>query len=144
MNERPLDLDTVKAFIRIAELGSFTLAADSLRMTQAAVSLKLKRLEDRLGFRLVERTPRHVELSARGAGFLEHAWELMAAHERALALSVETRQRLTIGISDHVAGPSCCADRAHERAGSRTPDRNPHRLPRATCCKAATGGSWTP
>ena len=45
MNERPLDLDTVKAFIRIAELGSFTLAADSLRMTQAAVSLKLKRLE---------------------------------------------------------------------------------------------------
>ena len=29
----------------------------------------------------------------------------MAAHERALALSVETRQRLTIGISDHVAGP---------------------------------------
>ena len=58
MNERPLDLDTVKAFIRIAELGSFTLAADSLRMTQAAVSLKLKRLEDRLGFRLVERTPR--------------------------------------------------------------------------------------
>ena len=57
MNERPLDLDTVKAFIRIAELGSFTLAADSLRMTQAAVSLKLKRLEDRLGFRLVERTP---------------------------------------------------------------------------------------
>ena len=79
MNERPLDLDTVKAFIRIAELGSFTLAADSLRMTQAAVSLKLKRLEDRLGFRLVERTPRHVELSARGAGFLEHARELMAA-----------------------------------------------------------------
>ena len=70
MNERSLDLDTVKAFIRIAELGSFTLAADSLRMTQAAVSLKLKRLEDRLGFRLVERTPRHVELSARGAGFL--------------------------------------------------------------------------
>lgn len=105
MNERSLDLDTVKAFIRIAELGSFTLAADSLRMTQAAVSLKLKRLEDRLGFRLVERTPRHVELSARGAGFLEHARELMAAHERALALSVETRQRLTIGISDHVAGP---------------------------------------
>ena len=82
MNERPLDLDTVKAFIRIAELGSFTLAADSLRMTQAAVSLKLKRLEDRLGFRLVERTPRHVELSARGAGFLEHAgnsWRRMSA-----------------------------------------------------------------
>ena len=65
MNERSLDLDTVKAFIRIAELGSFTLAADSLRMTQAAVSLKLKRLEDRLGFRLVERTPRHGAVGAR-------------------------------------------------------------------------------
>jgi DNA-binding transcriptional LysR family regulator len=105
MTDRPLDLDAVKAFLHIAELGSFTLAADAMRTTQAAVSLKLKRLEERLGWRLVERTPRYVQLSARGEAFLEHARELLEVHDRALALFAGARQRLTIGISDHVAGP---------------------------------------
>ncbi|MBA2400694.1 MAG: LysR family transcriptional regulator [Bradyrhizobium sp.] len=101
----PLDLDAVQAFIRIAELGSFTRAAEAMRTTQAAVSSKLKRLEERLGCRLIERTPRHVQLSTQGAVFLEHARELLAVHERALAVFAGARQRLTIGISDHVAGP---------------------------------------
>ena len=103
--DRPLDLDAVQAFIRIAELGSFTRAAEVMQTTQAAVSLKLKRLEERLGWRLLERTPRYVQLSAQGAAFLEHARELVAVHDRALAACVEPRQRLTLGISDHVAGP---------------------------------------
>ncbi len=101
----PLDLDAVQAFIRIAELGSFTRAAEAMRTTQAAVSLKLKRLEDRLGCRLLERTPRYVQLSAQGAVFFERARELLEAHDRALATLAGARQRLTIGISDHVAGP---------------------------------------
>lgn len=101
----PLDLDAVRTFVRIAELGSFTLAADAARTTQSAVSLKLKRLEQRVGCQLIERTPRYVQLSAQGAAFLDHARELMQAHDRALAVFVEARQRLTIGISDHVAGP---------------------------------------
>jgi DNA-binding transcriptional LysR family regulator len=105
MIDPPLDLDAVAAFVRIAELESFTRAAESMRTTQAAVSLKLKRLEERLGCRLVERTPRSVQLSARGAAFLEPARELLAAHDRALAVFVGARQRLAIGISDHVAGP---------------------------------------
>lgn len=105
MTNRPLDLDAVQAFVRIAELGSFTRAAEAMRTTQAAVSLKLKRLEDRLGFRLVERTPRYVELSARGAAFLDPARELLEVHDRALAAFAGARQRITIGISDHVAGP---------------------------------------
>ena len=105
MISRPLDLQAVQAFILIAELGSFTRAAEAMGTTQAAVSLKLKRLEDRLGCRLVERTPRHVELSARGAAFLDHARQLVEAHERALAPLAEARQRLAVGISDHVAGP---------------------------------------
>lgn len=105
MNDRPLDLDAVQAFILVADFGSFTRAAEAMQTTQAAVSLKLKRLEERLGWRLLERTPRYVELSARGAAFLEHARELLVAHDRALAAFGAARQRLTIGISDHVAGP---------------------------------------
>ena len=105
MMESPLDLDAVRAFTRIAELGSFTRAAEAMRTTQGAVSLKLKRLEGRLGCRLVERTPRHVQLSAQGAVFLERARELLEAHDRALAAFATARRRLTVGISDHVAGP---------------------------------------
>ena len=105
MKARPLDIDAVEAFTRIAELGSFTGAADAMGTTQAAVSLKLKRLEERLGCRLIERTPRHVQLSARGEVFLEHARALLAQHERALAALTRVRRRLAIGISDHVAGP---------------------------------------
>ncbi len=109
MIERPLDLAAVQAFVRVAELDSFTRAAEAMRTTQGAVSLKLKRLEERLGCRLLERTPRHVRLSPRGAVFLEHARELLDVNDRALAAFAGARQRLTIGISDHVAGPELAA-----------------------------------
>lgn len=119
MTAPPLDLDAVRAFVRIAELGSFTRAADAMQTTQAAVSLKLKRLEDRLGDRLVERTPRSVQISARGAVFLGRARELLEVHERALAVFEEKRRPLSIGISDHVAGPELPALIA--RIGARDP-----------------------
>ena len=105
MTVRPLDLDAVAVFVQIAELGSFTRAAEATQTTQAAVSLKLKRLEERLGCRLLERTPRHVELSPMGSAFLSHARELLEANHRALSAFVGSRRRITIGISDHVAGP---------------------------------------
>jgi len=105
MTERRLDLDAVQAFVHIADLGSFTRAAEASETTQSAISLKLKRLEERLDCRLVERTPRHVQLSAQGDAFLIHARELLAAQDRALAALKASRQRLIIGISDHVAGP---------------------------------------
>ncbi|SIT12932.1 LysR substrate-binding domain-containing protein [Paracoccus saliphilus] len=105
MIDRPLDLDSVRAFVRIAELGNFTRAAEATQTTQSAVSLKLKRLEERLNCRLIDRTPRHVALSAQGVAFLEHARTLLSAHDRAINVLSQARQRLTIGISDHVAGP---------------------------------------
>jgi DNA-binding transcriptional LysR family regulator len=105
MTERPLDLDSVQAFVRVVELGSFTRAAEAMQTTQAAVSLKLKRLEARLACRLIERTPRSLELSSRGAAFLQHARELLRVHDHALAEFSEARRRLAVGISDHVAGP---------------------------------------
>jgi DNA-binding transcriptional LysR family regulator len=104
MMERPLDLDAVQAFVHIAELGSFTRTAEAMSTTQGSISLKLKRLEARLRCRLVERTPRYVELSAQGAAFVEQARELLAVHQRALTAFTAARERLVIGISDHVAG----------------------------------------
>ena len=99
-----LDVDAVRAFTLVADLASFTRAAQTDGTTQSAVSLKLKRLEARLGVRLVERTPRSVRLTADGAAFLTRARDLLAAHDRALAGAEAPERRLTIGFSDHAAG----------------------------------------
>src|SRR5215472_14421085 len=77
-----LDVDAVRAFVAIADLQSFTRAAEALGSTQGAISVKLKRLENRLGQKLIERTPRLVRLSAQGAAFLEPARDFLAEHDR--------------------------------------------------------------
>ncbi|MGF6434039.1 LysR family transcriptional regulator [Bradyrhizobium elkanii] len=100
-----LDIDTVQAFLLVAELQGFTRAAEALGTTQAAISMKLQRLETVLGKRLVERSPRTVRLTADGAAFLQHARALIEVHDRALAGEKPARQQLTLGISDHAAGP---------------------------------------
>src|SRR3984893_17003749 len=100
-----LDIPTVQAFLLVAELHSFTRAAEALGTTQAAVSMKLQRLESVVGKRLVERSPRAVRLTAEGAAFLDNARALMQAHDRALSGEQSVRQQLSLGISDHAAGP---------------------------------------
>ena len=106
INHAPaLDIDAVRAFTLVADLASFTRAAQTVGMTQSAISLKLKRLEDRLGHKLVERTPRSVRLTEHGTTFLARARDLLAAHDRALHPGESQTRRLTIGFSDHVAGP---------------------------------------
>jgi DNA-binding transcriptional LysR family regulator len=99
-----LDISTVQAFLLVAELQSFTRAAEALGTTQAAVSMKLQRLEAAVSKRLVERSPRAVRLTADGSTFLDHARALMDAHDRALAGRQPARQQLSLGISDHAAG----------------------------------------
>ena len=101
---KSLDLDAVKAFVLTAELQSFTRAADALDSTQSAVSLKLRRLEDQLGRRLLERTPRQVRLSAEGVAFMDAARQLVGAHERAVASFDVKQRRLVIGISHQLVG----------------------------------------
>ncbi|WP_175873156.1 LysR family transcriptional regulator [Burkholderia sp. BCC0397] len=62
-----LDVDTVRTFLLVMEFGILTKAADYLHMTQGVVSVKVKRLEERLGFRLLGRNPRSVRLSKEGS-----------------------------------------------------------------------------
>jgi DNA-binding transcriptional LysR family regulator len=99
-----LDVSALRAFVLIAELKSFTRAAEALESTQSAVSLKLKRLERELGRRLVERTPRLVRLSGDGAAFLEAARAVVAAHERAVETFTQATTRLVVGISYNLVG----------------------------------------
>lgn len=102
---KTLDVEAVQAFVLTADLQSFTRAADVMDMTQSAVSLKIKRLEDGLGRKLLERTPRRVRLSADGSAFLSSARALVAAHQGAVgAFASSQPRRLTFGISHHIVG----------------------------------------
>src|SRR3978361_17715 len=93
-----LDISTVQAFLLVAELQSFTRAAEALGSTQAAVSMKLQRVDAVTGKRRVERSPRAVRLTAEGAVFLENARTLMAAHDRALSGQGPVRQRVSLRL----------------------------------------------
>lgn len=101
---KTLDIDAVKAFVLAAELRSFTRAADALGTTQSAISLRLRRLEEQLGRRLLERTPRQVRLSAEGLAFLDAARELVSTHDRAAAAFDAAQRRLVVGISHQLVG----------------------------------------
>lgn len=101
---KTLDIEAVQAFVLTADLQSFTRAAEILDTTQSAVSLKIKRLEDGLGRKLLERTPRRVRLSADGTVFLSGARALVAAHQGAIGAFAPAQRRLLLGISHHIVG----------------------------------------
>ena len=101
---RALDLDTCVSLRAGRRPASFTRAAEASGATQSAVSLKLKKLEQRLGRRLIERTPRLVRLSGDGARSSIARRALLAAHDRAVSGDAAHR-RLSLGISEHAAGP---------------------------------------
>jgi DNA-binding transcriptional LysR family regulator len=101
---KALDVEAVQAFVLTADFKSFTRAAEAMDTTQSAVSLKIKRLEDTLGRRLLERTPRLVRLSADGNAFLEPARHLVAAHHGAVGSFGLEQRRLVVGISHHIVG----------------------------------------
>lgn len=102
---RALDPDAVEAFLLTADMKSFTRAAHTLNSTQAAVSLKVRRLEQRLGRRLLDRTPRRVQLSRDGEAFIEAAREFVLTHHRAAAAFAPQAVRLSLGITHHLVGP---------------------------------------
>ena len=79
-----LDPESLDVFVAIAELDHFVRAADRLGIAQSVVSKRLKRLEDQIGTRLVERGQRHkVALTRSGELFLPEARAAIAALDRA-------------------------------------------------------------
>jgi DNA-binding transcriptional LysR family regulator len=67
MNAELLDL---KAFITVAELGSFVRTAKALNLSQPALSRRIQKLEDALGAQLLERSTHHVALTMVGRDFM--------------------------------------------------------------------------
>ncbi|RUT31180.1 LysR family transcriptional regulator [Arsenicitalea aurantiaca] len=78
----PIDLDQLQSFCAIADCGSFTEAARRVHKTQSAVSMQIKRLEERLGHPLLSREGRTVSLT-------DHGEALYARARRMLRLNAE-------------------------------------------------------
>jgi DNA-binding transcriptional LysR family regulator len=73
----PLDLDQLQTFCAIADCGSFTEAARRVHKTQSAVSMQIKRLEERLGHSLLFRNGRSVTLTAEGEALYSRARRML-------------------------------------------------------------------
>jgi len=76
-----LDLDALRSFAAIADAGSFTAAGDLLGRSQAAMSIKIKKLEETLGRRVFERTSRSLSLTRDGEILLDYARRLLELND---------------------------------------------------------------
>lgn len=73
------DLNQIRIFSKVAELHSFTKAADTLGIEKSTVSAKVSQLESRLGIRLLQRTTRSVNLTEAGSQYLSYCEQALAA-----------------------------------------------------------------
>ena len=90
----------IRAFLLVADYGSFTRAADTLLLTPSAVSVLIRELEIQLGFRLFNRTTRHVELTPDGHqlhAVARRALEELDAAMSRIAVARATSQSLSVG-----------------------------------------------
>ncbi|MEO1492546.1 MAG: LysR family transcriptional regulator [Pseudomonadota bacterium] len=85
---RNLDLTALRSFVTVVEAGGVTRAAHQLHLTQSAVSMQLKRLEEALGQPLLDRAGRGVSPTSQGE-------QLLAYGRRMLALNDEVWSRMT-------------------------------------------------
>lgn len=96
-----MEIRQLKAFLAIAEAKTFTAGARRVNVTQAAISMQIKQLEDEVGLQLFTRTPRRVILTEAGEYLLERARKILREHDNALAeiaeLAGAEHGRLRIG-----------------------------------------------
>lgn len=88
-----VDLEDLRAFVATAEMRSFRAAAETIHLSQPALTRRIQKLEATLGVSLLERTTRRVELTAVGRDFLPRARRLLDDLETSLLSVQEIAQR---------------------------------------------------
>ncbi|MDQ0512682.1 LysR substrate-binding domain-containing protein [Ancylobacter amanitiformis] len=100
-----LDIDQLRTFITIAETGSFTKASEVVHKTQSAVSMQMKRLEERVGKPIFARDGRASRLTDEGERLLDYARRIVKLNMEAMAslASAELSGRVRLGVPDDYA-----------------------------------------
>ncbi len=80
-----MEIRQLKAFLAIAEAKTFTAGARRVNVTQAAISMQIRQLEEEVGLQLFTRTPRRVILTEAGEYLLERARKILREHDSAIA-----------------------------------------------------------
>lgn len=98
-----LDIDLLRCFVAVAERAGFTAAGGALGLTQSAVSLKIKRLEDLIGRRVFLRTSRSLALTRDGEVLLVYARRLLSLNDEAVRrmIAPPVAGHLRLGVADH-------------------------------------------
>jgi DNA-binding transcriptional LysR family regulator len=96
------DLNEVQIFVQVAKAQSFTTAAERLDVPKSSVSRSIRRLETRLGVRLIERTTRRVALTEEGQIYFDRCERVLEEAEQAEieigALQAKPRGTLRVGV----------------------------------------------
>lgn len=96
-----MEIRQIRAFVAIAESGTFTAGALRVHVTQAAISMQIRQLESEVGARVFVRAPRHVILTEAGEHLLLRARHILREHDAALdeiaELAGAERGRLRVG-----------------------------------------------
>ncbi|MBN9060945.1 MAG: LysR family transcriptional regulator [Rhizobiales bacterium] len=100
-----LDIDQLRTFVAIADAGSFTRAAEMVHKTQSAVSMQMKRLEERLGKELFARDGRQSRLTEEGERLLDYARRIVRLNLEAISSfnEAELAGRVRLGVPDDYA-----------------------------------------
>ena len=130
----PLDLDQLQTFISIADTGSFTRAAEEVHRTQSAVSMQMRRLEERIGKQLFEKDGRTNKLTEEGDKLLSYARRLIFLNRETLAAFDDQRLEGTIRIGT----PDDYADRFLPEIMARFSRSNP-RVELTVICEPTPG-----
>lgn len=104
---RNLDLGTLRSFVTIAETGSMTRAASRLFMTQSAISMQIKRLENSLGLSVFERSAHGMSPTNEGEQLLNFANQMLALNDEAMGrlTSADYEGQIRLGAPGDVIYP---------------------------------------
>lgn len=105
---RNLDLTSLRSFTAIVDAGGVTRAAGFLNLTQSAVSMQIKRLEEMLGCAVLDRSARKVGLTAEGEQLLGYARKMLALNDECFArLTTDIHEgEIVLGVPHDIVYPA--------------------------------------
>ncbi len=105
---RNLDLTALRSFVAVSDTGGVTKAAASLNLTQSAVSMQLKRLEENLNQSLLDRTGRTIALTTAGEQLLSYGRKLLTLNDEVYDRMTDDAFEgvLVLGVPHDIVYPS--------------------------------------